>query len=159
MQILQASRLRPLEKPITRHTDAKSTHGNRPFTKINQTLENGGYMTKKERMRAIVSLVLSVISILLSLTAITCGLFVIFADTGAGEDMISGGALFAYAFVYLTEMFTALFAASASVLGAFFTFSVRKQEKKALKNAFLTLFYVNTVLAVLDILTAVVMIF
>jgi hypothetical protein len=116
-------------------------------------------MTKKERMRAIVSLVLSVISILLSLTAITCGLSVIFADTGAGADMISGGAIFAYAFVYLTEMFVALFAASASVLGAFFTFSVRKQEKKALKNAFLTLFYVNTVLAVLDILTAVVMIF
>ena len=116
-------------------------------------------MTKKEKMRAIVSIVLSVISIVLSLTAITCGLSVIFADTEAGKDMISGGALVAYAFVYLTEMLMALFAASASVLGAFFAFSVRKQEKKALKNAFFTLFYVNTILAVLDILTAVVMIF
>lgn len=116
-------------------------------------------MTKKEKMRSLVAIVLSVISVTLSLTAITCGLSVIFADTAAGEDMISGGALFAYAFVYLTEMLVSLFAASASILGAFFTFSVRKQGKKATKNAFLTLFCVNTVLTVLDILIAVVMSF
>ncbi len=115
-------------------------------------------MTKKENMRAIVAIILSVIAVISSFAAISCGISVIFSDTAAGEEMISGGALFAYVFVYLTEMLIAVFAASASILGAFFTFSMRKQQKKATKNAFLTLFYMNTVLAILNILVAVIMI-
>ena len=115
-------------------------------------------MTKKEKIRFSLALILSGIGILLSLVAVSCGISVILADAGAGGSMITGGSLFAYIFVYFTEMLTALFAASASMLGAFFSFSVRKQEKKAKKYTFLTLFCINTVFSVLDILIALIMI-
>jgi hypothetical protein len=112
----------------------------------------------KEKIRFFLAFILSGIGIFLSLIAVFCGISVILSDAGGGESMIEGGSLFAYIFVYLTEMLAALFAASASMLGAFFTFSVRKQEKKALKYTILTLFCVNSVFSVLDILIALVMI-
>ena len=115
-------------------------------------------MTKKEKIRFYLAFILSGIGILFSLIAVSCGISVILTDAGGGETVITGGSFFAYIIVYLTEMLAALFAASASMLGAFFTFSVRKQEKKALKYTFLTLFCVNAVFSVLDIFVALLMI-
>ena len=80
---------------------------------------------KKETMRFYIAIVLSVIAILTSLTAISMGLSVIFSDTSVGNDVLPGGELFAFAVMYLTEMLIAVFAASASILAAFFTFFVQ----------------------------------
>ena len=114
-------------------------------------------MTKKEKIRFSLAFILSGIGIFLSLIAVCGGISFILSDAG-GEAVITGGSFFAYIVVYLTEALAALFAASASMLGAFFTFSVRKQEKKALKHTFLTLFCINTVFSVLDIFVALIMI-
>ena len=90
---------------------------------------------KKETLRGYIAIVLSVIAILTSLTAISMGLSVIFSDTSVGNDVLPGGELFAFAFVYLTEMLASIFAASASALAAFFTFFVQKQMKNGKKTA------------------------
>ncbi len=116
-------------------------------------------MMKKETMRFYIAIVLSVIAILTSLTAISMGISVIFSDASVGNDVLPGGELFAFAFVYLTEMLASIFAASASALAAFFTFFVQKQMKNGKKTAFFTLFCVLSVLTALDILVAVVMSF
>ena len=114
-------------------------------------------MTKKEKIRFSLAFILSGIGIFFSFIAVCGGISVVLSDAG-GKVVITGGAFLAYIVVYLTEALAALFAASASMLGAFFTFSVRKQEKKALKHTLSTLFCVNTVFSVLDIFVALIMI-
>ena len=114
---------------------------------------------KKETMRFYIAIILSVIAVISSVTAISCGISVILAEPSGGNDVLPGGELFAFAFVYLTEMLASIFAASASALAAFFTFFVQKQMKNGKKTAFFTLFCVLSVLTALDILVAVVMSF
>lgn len=116
-------------------------------------------MMKKETMRFYIAIILSVIAVISSVTAISCGISVILAEPSGGNDVLPGGELFAFAVMYLTEMLIAVFAASASILAAFFTFFVQKQMKNGKKTVFFVLFCANTVLSVLDILTAVVMSF
>ena len=80
---------------------------------------------KKETMRFYIAIILSVIAVISSVTAISCGISVILAEPSGGNDVLPGGELFAFAVMYLTEMLIAVFAASASILAAFFTFFVQ----------------------------------
>ncbi len=114
---------------------------------------------KKEKMRFYIAIILSVIAVISSITAISCGISVILAEPSGGNEVLPGGEVFAFAFMYLTEMLIAVFAASASALAAFFTFFVQKQMKNGIKIVFFTLFCVLSVLTALDMFVAVVMIF